>query len=114
MSDPATADARALVAEWLEAAKACGEADSYPGKRRHVRWVWDQPLQIQTAEGVHYVRSRDVSETGIGLVCRLDLPSRMAVRIRRDESEPWVRARVTHSTQTVGAFKTGVDLTFEF
>jgi hypothetical protein len=109
-----TSDARRIVQSWLKEARCFGERDSYEAKRGHPRYTWNRTMELQVEDTMVYVRSRDICETGIGLVCRGVFKEGAAVRIRRNEDDPWVPARVAHVTQTLGAYKVGVELQFEF
>jgi hypothetical protein len=109
-----TTDARRIVQSWLNEARCFGEKDSYEAKRGHPRYTWNRTMELQVDRTMVYVRSRDICETGIGLVCRCVFPEGVPVHIRRNEGDPWVPARVAHVTQTLGAYKVGVELRFEF
>ena len=64
-----------LVDLWLAEAKLYGKKDPYLGKRRHPRFQWQVPvvLDVDSVDGLQscvYAQTRDISEGGIGLVCR--------------------------------------------
>jgi len=105
---------RDIVRQWLETAEQGGQLDSYEAKRGEVRCSWPQPLELLVDGEVVYVQARDVSEKGIGLVAKRDLQLDESVQVRRGPSEPWVKCRVAHVTRTIGAFKIGVELSFDF
>jgi hypothetical protein len=109
-----TISPQAVVRQWLESAMNKGEKDTYHSKRRRTRYAWNQPMELMINDKIHYVKSRDIGEGGIGLACRQRLQEGDEVYIRRDERDPWVHGRVTHATETIGAFKTGFELKFEF
>ena len=71
-------------------------------------------MELLVDDELVYVQSSDVGEGGIGLVTKLQLPRNKSVFLRRDESEPWVRCHVVHTTATVGSYKVGVELAFDF
>lgn len=106
-------DARSAVRRWLEIAMSEGEKDPYGSKRGHPRYVWYRTVELLVDGVVLYARSRDICETGIGLVCKKRLQEHQKVYVRCDDGDPWVPGRVAQVTQSVGAFKAGVELTFE-
>jgi hypothetical protein len=114
MPDIKTPDVREIVENWLEEARLFGEPDNHDIKRSCRRYAWHRPMELRAGKRIYYVYSRDISEEGIGLVCRDRLTDATQVELRRDENDPWVPARVAHCTQTVGAYKVGIELTFEF
>jgi hypothetical protein len=114
MSQVDNTSPREIVREWLETAEQSGQLDSYEAKRGETRCSWPQPLELLVDGEVVYVQARDVSEGGIGLVAKRDLHLDQHVQVRRGPSEPWVKCRVAHVTRTIGAFKVGVELTFDF
>ena len=114
MPDSGTAQFREVVANWLEEARVFGELDPQGYKRAHPRYAWNRPMELLMDGKTQYVYSRDISESGIGLVCRHRLHEGMHVGIRRDANDPWIPTSVAHCTQTVGAFKIGAELVFEF
>ncbi len=109
-----TCDPRPVVQSWLHAAQAEGRVESEPTKRGAFRYLWNQPLELLAGERIHYVHTRDLCDQGIGLVCRPELTEGDTVYVRRNENDPWIRCRVAHVTPTIGAFRTGVELLFDF
>ncbi len=109
-----TSEVREVVANWLQEAKLFGEPSSHDIKRSRRRYAWHRPMELRAGKRICYVYSRDISEDGIGVVCRNRLGETTRVELRRDENDPWVPARVAHCTQTVGAYKVGIELSFEF
>lgn len=109
-----TSEVREVVANWLQEAKMFGEVDTRDIKRSRRRYSWRRPMELRAGKRMHYIYSRDISEDGIGVVCRSRLGEATQVELRRDENDPWVPARVAHCTQTVGAYKVGIELAFDF
>jgi len=105
--------ARQAIINWLEEAKFFGVYDPHVIKRTQVRFEWTRPMEMMVDGKMHYIYSRDINEEGIGLTCRERLHDHSRVHIRRDSNDPWVPARVAHCTQTVGAFKIGIQLVFD-
>lgn len=114
MSDSTTLSPQETVRSWLESAEEGGQLDSYEAKRGQVRCSWPQPLEMLIDGELVYVQSRDICEGGIGLVAKRELSLDQKVQVRRGPSEPWVNCRVAHVTRTIGAFKVGVELAFDF
>jgi hypothetical protein len=114
MPDTETAQARETILNWMKEARFFGEKDEDVTKRANPRYTWKRPMELLVDDRIFYVYSRDISEDGIGLTCRRRLGEGAQVRVRRDSNDSWVPARVAHCTDTVGAFKVGVELTFDF
>lgn len=112
---PKTDEARSreVIVNWLEEAKFFGQKDPHAVRRADPRYTWTRPMELMVDGTIHYVYTRDVSRDGVGLTCRERLDDESRVQLRRDSNDPWVPARVVHCTQTVGAFKIGIDLAFE-
>jgi hypothetical protein len=70
-------------------------------------------MELLVDEHIHYVYSRDISEAGIGLLCKFRMVAGDVAYVRGEEGEPWIRCRVAHATPTVGAFKVGAELVFD-
>lgn len=113
MADANTADPSTIIQQWLEEARASGEADAYDAKRAQRRYAWYQPLELKVGDRIYYINSRDINEEAVGVTCRHELRVGDIVYLRRDASEPWVRSRVKHVTQTVGSYKAGIQLFFD-
>ena len=114
MPDTETAQARETTLNWMKEARLFGEKDEDVTKRANPRYTWKRPIELLVDDRIFYVYSRDISEDGIGLTCRHRLGEGTYVRVRRDSNDSWVPARVAHCTDTVGAFKVGVELMFDF
>jgi len=106
-------DLRTTVGEWLEIAMCEGEEDVYEGKRRDTRYTWNCQMELLVDDEILYVVSRDISQAGIGLVSKKRLCLNALVHIRHQETDPWVPAYVTHVTDTIGAQKVGIELSFD-
>jgi hypothetical protein len=113
MTDHLT-DARSTVEAWLSEALANGRDEPKPSKRAELRHPWNEPMELMDGQHVHYVHCRDISATGAGVLCRAQLSTDARVYLRRDERDAWVRCRVAHCTPTVGSFRVGVELHFDF
>jgi hypothetical protein len=99
---------------WLDEARATAPpATAYSARRAEPRYEWRCLLEMKADGKMHYVQSRDISQGGIGINARLPLHDGDNVLIRRDESDPWIPARITRATQTVGGYKVGVGFDLE-
>ncbi|HRX85361.1 MAG TPA: PilZ domain-containing protein [Phycisphaerae bacterium] len=114
MSESDTLSPRQVVQQWLDSAMREGQLDAYEAKRSAARCSWQYPLELLVGDELVYVQCRDICAGGIGLVCKRNLTPDEPVYIRRSENEPWVKCRVAHVTRSIGAFKIGVELTFDF
>jgi len=114
MSERNTLSPREVVDRWIEDAEGIGEVDTYEAKRQQARCSWQQPMELLVDNEIVYVQCRDICPSGVGLVGKRNLNLDQIVHVRRDESDPWVRCRVAHVTRTIGAFRIGIELAFEF
>lgn len=114
MSQPDTLSPRQTVQHWLDSALREGQLDAYEAKRSAARCTWPHPLELRIGEEILYVQCRDICEGGVGLVCKRNLKHDQSVYIRRSDAEPWVKCRVAHVTGSIGSFKVGVELSFDF
>jgi hypothetical protein len=104
------------VDRWLSDATREGHQDVYLGKRRHLRYFWRMPVNIEVAsvDGKRfslYGQTRDISERGIGLECRQPLEPDSLLRIRLDGQTDAVEGYVVHCTVGLGIYRIGVILT---
>ena len=81
-------------------------------KRAFARRKIDIPIEIELDGRIcrEIAMIRDVTPTSIGLVCKIALPDRKRVRVRRDENSPWSDAVVVHCASTIGAYKIGLEM----
>jgi hypothetical protein len=103
-----------VVQDWVESAQTSGQEDSYEAKRDQARCSWPQPLELLVDGEVVYVRARDICGKGTGLITKRNLNVDEEVFVRRDASEPWIKCRVTHVTKTIGSYKIGAELLFDY
>jgi hypothetical protein len=113
MPEGDTLTPRQVIQNWLDAATCNGQLDNYEAKRQEARCSWQQPLELRIGDEIAYVQCRDICAGGIGLVAKRPLRLDQEVFVRSGEDEPWIKCRVAHVTRTVGAFKVGVELTFD-
>lgn len=106
--------ARETVEEWLAEARSGPRQEPQPTKRTEPRYPWNEPMELMDGEHVHYVHCRDISTRGAAVLCRIALDDAARVYLRRDERDPWIRCRVAHCTPTVGAYRVGVELHFDY
>ncbi len=100
---------------WLERAQAdAGAGDAAEVKRDEARtpWVVSVDLALDVPGGERRIRSRtrDISDKGLGIHCREEIPIGKAVRVYlRDGSSDgaFVEGKVNHCTMTVGGYKIG-------
>ncbi len=103
-----------VVQTWLCEA-VLEEGDVYAAKRAEARYAWNSSLEILIDGQALSVRATNISPNGMGLVSRHKLEAGQTVLLRREPSDPWIKARIVHVTQTVGGYKLGaqVDVVFE-
>jgi len=103
---------------WLERARAEQEAaQAGEIKRDESRTNWVVPVDLVLDEpgGERHLRSRtrDISNKGLGVHCREEIPLGRSVRVYlRDGTtdEQWIEGRVNHCTMTVGGYKIGIQI----
>ena len=118
---PKTVDARHVVSHWLARARQSGTPDVYTDKRQDARYTWAACLEVMVVDrsgrqSRFFATGRDICEEGIGIFCWRHLEPGLLAWLRlpsRDEQEPWVRARVRHSTAATGGYYTGVTFLVE-
>lgn len=81
-------------------------------KRSAARRQINVPIEIELDGRIcrEIASIRDVTPTSMGILCKLELPERKRVRVRRDENSPWSEAIVVHCATTVGAYKIGLEM----
>jgi hypothetical protein len=112
---------RQLVAEWVTKARHTGKMDVYSGKRDTPRYSWLAPLEITLDRPPELATQfcaagRDISERGVGLLCRHQVPPETHIWLRPVDEGPdssWAPARVVHCTQTVGGYVIGAVFAFD-
>jgi hypothetical protein len=110
-----------VLTEWVADAAAQSESDAYLGKRQTLRYVWPAAIEAVIKPGAPgerkiYVTGRDVSEGGIGLLTRHDVPIGTPIWLRyADDGDkcPWVPGKIVHSTRTVAGYRLGVQFDVE-
>jgi tetratricopeptide repeat protein/PilZ domain-containing protein len=102
-----------IVNRWLEEAAALGDEDSYSAKRTAKRFSCYWEIDMKVGHATHRVTARDVSSSGVGIISPVEVGSGRTVELRREPEDPWVRARIVHSTQTVGRYKLGAIIQFD-
>ena len=82
MRDMSFTGPHAVLRRWLWSARARAPYDVYAGKREHPRYPWDRTVDLKTRNRVVRGCGRDISKTGLGIVCSDQLPEgeRIAVR----------------------------------
>ncbi len=106
---------REKVIEWL-GDFLDAETTPYLGKRDEPRFYpWSAALELKCDGRVVVARGTNVSSSGVGFVCKLEIPPRSIVEIRciDDEEDLWIPIRIQHSTQSVGSFKVGAKFLFD-
>ena len=114
-------DPGSVVAAWVAAAASSSVADAYLGRRRSLRYPWPATVEVVVNPGGGSEQrivgaAQDVSEGGVGLICRGVLPIGARVLLReadRGDDCPWVPARVVHSVPSAGACRVGVQFEFD-
>ena len=111
------AEVRQVVADWMHDAALQCPPDTYYGKRCALRHIWPTSLEAMigrntSSEQQFYVTGWDVSNTGIGLLCRHKLEIGSIVWLRRCDApahQTWVPATVVHTTLSVAGYRLGVE-----
>lgn len=67
-------------------------------------------VDIRIGDKIIYGEIRDISPTGLGLICREAVPL-VGVSVSPSFTEDWLVMRITHCTQTVGGYKVGLTTT---
>jgi len=85
-------------------------------KRRCPRWPYRAPadLYYRTPEGATRriaATSWDISELGLGLICREQIPSRQVADVVIEiDGEPYhAKVRIAHCTQSVSGYRVGCE-----
>lgn len=110
-------DPGSMVAAWVAGAASVSVADAYLGRRRYLRYPWPTTIEVIVNPGGDgeqrfVAAAHDVSEGGVGLVCRGVLPTGTQILLReadRGDDFPWVPARVVHSVPAAGGYRVGVE-----
>jgi hypothetical protein len=109
-------DPGSVVATWVAAAASVSVADAYLGRRRSLRYPWPTTIEVvvnpESGNEKRFVAAaHDVSEGGVGLVCRSVMPIGARILLReadRGDDFPWLPARVVHSVPAAGGYRVGV------
>jgi len=110
-----------VVAAWVADAASVSVADAYLGRRRSLRYPWSAAVEVIVNPGGDseqriVAAGQDISEGGMGLVCRRVLPAGAHVLLReadRQDECAWVPARVVHSVPSTGGYRVGLQFEFE-
>jgi hypothetical protein len=113
-----TPSLRAVIATWLNEAHEMDSGDTWSNRRHSARFYWTAPIDVylengRCQKGTLIATGRDVSESGIGLRTRHEIPTGSTVLVCRGGDTEGVPGMVTACTQTVGGFVVGIkfDLT---
>ena len=102
------------IARWVESASQQGEADGYAGKRHFIRFTEGMSLEVSlnpdrpTAPWVVYMHN--VSDGGFSFWSKKQVRAHTTLFIREyteDNSQGWLRGRVTHCTMGIRGFLVG-------
>jgi hypothetical protein len=93
------------------------EADQVLVQRGCCRWLLRAPAEfyfkdVDAAQVKEYVSIRDISLTGVGLICKRQSPVGLLAELVLPLEEGYfkVTVKVVHCTQTVGGYKIGCHL----
>lgn len=105
-----------LINKWLSVAKKSGIKDTYAGKRRTPRYQMELPVVLEVDGDsprcrMLYVKSRDISQNGIGVACREKLRPHTPVRVYVDDGEASVTGTVRHASTMLGGYIVGIEFT---
>ena len=102
------------IDRWVEIAGQQGEADMYAGKRHWTRFaegmrldVTLNPAQPTASWGVYM---HNVSDGGFAFWSKKEVPARTSLFVREytdDNSQGWVKAKVTHCTVGIRGYLIG-------
>jgi len=102
------------ISRLVEAAGQQGEADGYAGKRQFTRFAegmrLDVTLNPAQPSGAWGVYMHNVSDGGFAFWSKKEVPGRTTLFVREytdDNSEGWLKARVTHCTVGIRGFLVG-------
>jgi hypothetical protein len=102
------------IARWVELAGNQGEADTYAGKRHWTRFAegmrLDVTLNPAQAGGSWGVYMHNVSDGGFAFWSKKEVPRRTSLFVREytdDNSQGWVKAKVTHCTVGIRGYLIG-------
>jgi len=98
----------------VESARQQGEADGYAGKRQSTRFAEGMRLEVTLnpaqRSGAWGVYMHNVSDGGFAFWSRKEVPDRTTLFVREhtdDNSQGWLKARVTHCTVGIRGFLVG-------
>ena len=102
------------VARWMESAGQQGDADAYAGKRHFMRFTEGMPLEItlnpDRPAALWSVYMHNVSDGGFAFWSKKEVPARTSMFVREytdDNSQGWVKAKVTHCTVGIRGYLVG-------
>ncbi|MHC4609113.1 MAG: hypothetical protein ACYS7M_02055 [Planctomycetota bacterium] len=107
-----------LAHEWLALARKTGTTDTYSRKHRDPRTTWNVALEMHVISGggraqTYDATACDISEGGIGLVCRQPIPPYTRVFICLVGQMEGVAAITLQSAQTLTGYVIGAKFRFE-
>ena len=105
-----------VMRRWLERARSeSREGSAAEAKRgsKRINWVVSVHVGTDIPGGEKRLRSRtrDISEKGLGVVCREEISIGTPVRVYPADSpttDEYIEGRVDHCTMTVGGYKIGI------
>jgi hypothetical protein len=102
------------IARWVELAGQRGVADLYAGKRHWTRFAEGMRLDVTLnpilASASWGVYMHNVCDGGFGFWSKKEVPRRASMFVREyteDNSQGWVKARVTHCTVGIRGYLIG-------
>ena len=102
------------IARLVETAGQSGEADQYAGKRHFTRFAEGMRLEVTLnpaqPSGAWGVYMHNVSDGGFAFWSKKEVPARTTMYVREyaeDNSQGWLKARVTHCTVGIRGFLVG-------
>ncbi len=105
---------RGDIARWVELAGNQGEADKYAGKRHWTRFAEGMRLDVMLnpaqAGGSWGVYMHNVSDGGFAFWSKKAVPRGSSLFVREyteDDSQGWVKAKVTHCTVGIRGYLVG-------
>ena len=105
---------RREIARLVETAAQQGEADQYAGKRHFTRFAEGMRLEVTLnpaqPSGARGVYMHNVSDGGFAFWSKKEVPARTTMFVREyteDNSQGWLKARVTHCTVGIRGFLVG-------
>lgn len=108
LSDAELRKQRSVIRIWIHTAADDATLDVYVGKRQAPRYGWNCAMELIANNQTHFIYAEDICPASIAVICKKVLKPGTNVGIRRDDTEPWVLARVVQITESLSGYRTGL------